>query len=274
MRGLDAERLGGHEDPSRAFLPPAAATASRPGIELAAVRSPRPWQPGGTAPPPTPVRTRARISGRSGVASSTDAHRLRPAAPAAMLHRRDALRIHRGVETRPAQHAHPQPGHAERQVRSRQSRASSGRQNGSRRSNWRASTPSASGRNRATVRVIGPAAATLANAPSGHCGTRPKVGFNPTSPHQAAGIPHRAAGIGPNMQRAETGRSRRALHRSRSRRWCARGFQGLRVMPCSGQSPGVFQPYSVVVVLPTITAPAFFSASHGGGVVRHRRRRR
>src|SRR5580692_7015077 len=36
------------------------------------------------------------------------------------------------------------------------------------------------------------------------------------------------------------------------------GFHGLRVMPCSGQSPGDFQPNSVVVVLPTITAPAAF----------------
>ena len=30
-------------------------------------------------------------------------------------------------------------------------------------------------------------------------------------------------------------------------------------MPCSGLSPGVFQPNSVVVVLPNITAPAAFS---------------
>ena len=58
------------------------------------------------------------------------------------------------------------------------------------------------------------------------------------------------------------------------------GFHGLRVMPCSGQSPGVFQPYSVVVVLPTITAPAFFSAvtagassTTGSGLVRRLPRR-
>src|ERR1700709_2948711 len=37
------------------------------------------------------------------------------------------------------------------------------------------------------------------------------------------------------------------------------GFHGLRVMPCSGQSPGDFQPNSVVVVLPMITAPAAFN---------------
>src|ERR1700689_3679745 len=50
------------------------------------------------------------------------------------------------------------------------------------------------------------------------------------------------------------------------------GFQGLRVMPCNGQSPGDFQPNSVVVVLPRITAPAAFSpitigASSGTGSV-------
>src|ERR1700761_4437426 len=48
------------------------------------------------------------------------------------------------------------------------------------------------------------------------------------------------------------------------------GFHGLRVMPCNGQSPGDFQPYSVVVVLPRTTAPAAFSpttlgASSGTG---------
>ena len=42
------------------------------------------------------------------------------------------------------------------------------------------------------------------------------------------------------------------------------GFQGLRVMPCNGQSPGDFQPNSVVVVLPMITAPACFSPTTVG----------
>src|ERR1700750_2347552 len=35
-------------------------------------------------------------------------------------------------------------------------------------------------------------------------------------------------------------------------------------MPCSGQSPGDFQPTSVVVVLPRITAPAAFSPTTMG----------
>jgi hypothetical protein len=33
-----------------------------------------------------------------------------------------------------------------------------------------------------TERAIGPATATEAKAPSGHCGTRPKEGFTPTTP--------------------------------------------------------------------------------------------
>ena len=35
-------------------------------------------------------------------------------------------------------------------------------------------------------------------------------------------------------------------------------------MPCSGQSPGDFQPNSVVVVLPRMTAPACFSPITAG----------
>ena len=52
------------------------------------------------------------------------------------------------------------------------------------------------------------------------------------------------------------------------------GFHGLRVMPCSGQSPGDFQPNSVVVVLPRITAPAAFSPTTIGASSGDRRRDR
>ena len=55
---------------------------------------------------------------------------------------------------------------------------------------------------------------------------------------------------------------------------------GLRVMPCSGQSPGDFQPNSVVVVFPNSTAPCASRPSTAGassaagvvGVVRLPRR--
>ena len=143
----------------------------------------------------------------------------------------------------------------------RQSRGSSGRQKGSRRSN-RAMAPNIRAASR-TERVIGPATATDEKLPNGHCGTRPKLGLKPTTPHQAAGMrieppasvpicsgPKCAAAAAPAPEEEPPG------VRIRS--------QGLRVMPCSGQSPGDFQPNSVVVVLPKITAPAAFSPITAG----------
>src|SRR5258708_4828214 len=41
-------------------------------------------------------------------------------------------------------------------------------------------------------------------------------------------------------------------------------FQGFRVIPVNGQSPGDFQPNSVVVVLPRMTAPAAFRLATRG----------
>src|SRR3984885_5723986 len=110
------------------------------------------------------------------------------------------------------------------------------------------------------VRVMGPAQATWAKAPSGHCGTRPKLGFRPTRPHQAAGMrmePPASVPIcnGPNPAAPA------APAPEDDPPVLTSGFHGLRVMPCSGQSPGDFQPNSVVVVLPTITAPAAFRPS-------------
>ena len=92
---------------------------------------------------------------------------------------------------------------------------------------------------------------------------RPSVGFRPTRPDHAAGMrieppasvpicngPNPAAPAAPAPDEDPPGV------------WA--GFQALRVMPCSGQSPGDFQPYSVVVVLPTITAPAAFNPTTAG----------
>src|SRR2546425_7251806 len=42
-------------------------------------------------------------------------------------------------------------------------------------------------------------------------------------------------------------------------------FQGLRVMPVSGQSPSPFQPNSGVVVLPSMTPPACLRRRTTGG---------
>src|SRR5665213_3955324 len=46
-------------------------------------------------------------------------------------------------------------------------------------------------------------------------------------------------------------------------------FQGLRVMPVSGESVEPFQPYSGVVVLPISTAPASFSRATVGASSSH-----
>src|SRR5579859_183371 len=102
-----------------------------------------------------------------------------------------------------------------------------------------------------TVRVIGPSTETPGKALAGHIGTRPSVGFRPTRPLQAAGM------------RIEPPASVPICNGPKPAVVCA-GFQALRVMPFSGQSPGDFQPYSVVVVLPTMTAPAAFRPTTAG----------
>ncbi len=114
-----------------------------------------------------------------------------------------------------------------------------------------------------TVRVIGPRQETPGKALAGHIGMRPSVGFRPTRPDHAAGMrieppasvpicngPNPAAPAAPAPDEEPPGV------------WA--GFHALRVMPCNGQSPGDFQPYSVVVVLPTITAPAAFNPTTAG----------
>ena len=94
-------------------------------------------------------------------------------------------------------------------------------------------------------------------------------GLQPDQPAPRRRNADRAAGIGADMQRPEPRRARRA-RAGRGAAGRVAGFHGLRVMPCSGQSPGDFQPNSVVVVLPRMTAPAAFSpatigASSGTG---------
>ena len=105
------------------------------------------------------------------------------------------------------------------------------------------------------MRAIGPATATAPNAPSGHCGTRPKLGFSPTTPHQAAGMRIDPPASVPTCSGPKHAAAAAPAPADEPPDVSA-GFHGLRVMPCSGQSPGDFQPYSVVVVLPTMTAPA------------------
>src|SRR3954462_13023767 len=109
-----------------------------------------------------------------------------------------------------------------------------------------------------TVRVIGPALDTLAKVLAGHCGIRPYVGFSPTSPHHAAGMRTEPPASVPICSGPNPAAPAAPAPEDEPPVVCA-GFHGLRVMPCSGLSPGDFQPNSVVVVLPRITAPAAFS---------------
>ena len=143
----------------------------------------------------------------------------------------------------------------------RKSRFGSGRENGSAAQNP-ASAESISAASR-TERASGPATAMWPNAPSGHCGTRPNVGLSPTTPDHAAGMrilppPSVPTCSGPKNEAAAA-----AAPEDEPPVVCA-VFHGLRVMPVSGQSPGDFQPNSVVVVLPMITAPAWRSACTSG----------
>src|SRR5580698_6618140 len=108
-----------------------------------------------------------------------------------------------------------------------------------------------------TVRVIGPATATAENDPSGHSGTRPNVGLSPTTPDHAAGMRTEPPASVPICSGPNPAAAAEAAPDDEPPGVCS-GFHGLRVMPCSGQSPGDFQPYSVVVVLPIGIAPSAF----------------
>ena len=239
--------------PSAVMPALAAATSSNPGSSMCRRVSGKEFTSRASATPHTRENI-ARVSGRPGSASSTSApastRNCAACSTAAMLSQSTGASKpgRRSTATRSPATPSSMP--------SRQSRGSSGRQNGSRRSK-RASAFSISALSR-TPRVIGPITATCAKAPSGHCGTRPKLGFRPTTPHQAAGMrtePPASVPIcsGPNPAAAAAP----APEEEPPGVWWT--FHGLRVMPCSGQSPGDFQPNSVVVVLPMITAPSAFS---------------
>src|SRR5579859_5662059 len=114
-----------------------------------------------------------------------------------------------------------------------------------------------------TVRVIGPSTETPGKALAGHIGTRPSVGFRPTRPLHAAGMRIEPPASVPICNGPKPAAPAAPAPEDEPPVVCA-GFQALRVMPFSGQSPGDFQPYSVVVVLPTMTAPAAFRPTTAG----------
>ncbi len=131
--------------------------------------------------------------------------------------------------------------------------SSGGRRYGSR-SSGRARTRSSSAASR-TLRAIGPTWGGAPITPAGYVGTRPNVGFSPTTPANAAGTriePPPSVPTANAPKPAATAATAPALLPPGE---CSR-FQGLRVIPVSGLSPSPFSPNSVVVVLPSSTAPA------------------
>ena len=243
-----------------------------PGPDRAAPDAPASnGDPAAPAPRPTPGRrSSAYRAGRD--RPPPPRRRPRPAAAAACSSAGDAVGVERRLEARAAQDADAQPGDAVLDAVAPVPRLVGQADTG--RAGRTAPSPRASAPRRAPCASSARRRRRDANAPGGHCGTRPKLGFSPTRPHHAAGMrieppasvptcsgPNPAAAAAPGAGRT-------------SRPACGAGFHGLRVMPCSGQSPGDFQPNSVVVVLPTITAPSRLQAEHQRRVLRLRRRPR
>src|SRR5437763_16252592 len=114
-----------------------------------------------------------------------------------------------------------------------------------------------------TVLEIGPACDTSPKAEGGWTATLPKVGFNPNTPQNAAGMRIEPPASVPTASGQMPAKSATALPpllppgvRTR--------FHGLRVTPESGESVTAFQPNSGVVVLPKYTAPAARSLATTG----------
>ena len=89
---------------------------------------------------------------------------------------------------------------------------------------------------------------------SGYAGTRPKLGFKPKLPQNAAGMRTLPAPSVPTASGPMPAATAAALPPDEPPAVLA-GFQGLRVMPVSGEFVSPLQPNSGVVVLPRITAP-------------------
>src|SRR5437867_13433441 len=98
----------------------------------------------------------------------------------------------------------------------------------------------------------------------GHIGTRPYDGLRPYTPQNDDGMridpaPSEPWASGPRPAAAA------APAPALEPPVVIAVFQGLRVMPVTGQSPRPFQPNSGVVVLPSRTPPACFRRRTTGG---------
>ena len=114
-----------------------------------------------------------------------------------------------------------------------------------------------------TLCVIGPMCASAGAVAAGQTGTRPKRALMPNTPQKLAGIrmePPPSVARASGTMRAATWAAAPALEPPavRSR------FHGLRVMPVRGESPTALAPNSLVVLLPTMQAPAWRRRSTEG----------
>ena len=112
--------------------------------------------------------------------------------------------------------------------------------------------------------LCGPRWATLPNGDSGYAGTRPKLGFKPKLPQNAAGMRTLPAPSVPTESGPMPAATAAAVPPDEPPGVFA-GFHGLRVMPVSGELVSPLQPNSGVVGL---------AEQHRAGLAQARRRRR
>ena len=117
----------------------------------------------------------------------------------------------------------------------------------------------------ATLIVCGPMCDTVPNGDSGYAGTRPKLGFSPTLPQNAAGMRTEPAPSVPTPSGPSPAATAAAVPPDDPPGVFV-GSHGLRVMPVSGELVSPLHPNSGVVVLPMSTAPASRSRAVTGCV--------
>ncbi len=119
-----------------------------------------------------------------------------------------------------------------------------------------------------TLIVCGPVCDTVPNGESGYAGTRPKLGFSPTLPQNAAGMRIDPAPSVPTLSGPSPAATAAAVPPDEPPGVFA-GSHGLRVIPVSGELVSALQPNSGVVVLPISTAPASRSRAVTGASTSH-----
>ena len=114
-----------------------------------------------------------------------------------------------------------------------------------------------------TVRAIGPTCARVVVADTGHTGMRPNCPLMVARPVKQPGMRTEPPPSVPSANGVTPAATEDAAPALEPPGVFPR-FHGLRVMPVSGLSPTALQPNSLVVVLPTMIAPARLTRSTGG----------